>query len=99
MDVASIPFWSNFSEMACLGDFNVIRRILEMLGGSRLTPSMRVFDEFKRESELVDPALRNAFSFDQTCKKFPFSKGWIDSYTQMSGTKVSLKVCKKFFLD
>ena len=39
------------------GDFNVTRRILEKLGGSSLTPSMRDFDGFIRE--LIDPPLRN----------------------------------------
>lgn len=41
------------------GDFNVIRTS-EKLEGSKLTPSMRDFDEFIRESELSDPPLRNA---------------------------------------
>lgn len=31
------------------GDFNVIGRILEKMGGSRITPSIRCFDEFIRE--------------------------------------------------
>ena len=42
------------------GDFNVIRRSSEKLGGSRVTPSMRSFDEFITESELIDPPLNNA---------------------------------------
>ena len=41
------------------GDFNVIRTS-EKLKGSKLTPSMRDFDEFIRESELSNPPLRNA---------------------------------------
>ena len=41
-------------------DFNVIRRISEKLGDSRLTFNMRCFDEFIRESGLLDPPLRNA---------------------------------------
>ncbi|WKA03336.1 hypothetical protein VitviT2T_021451 [Vitis vinifera] len=42
------------------GDFNVIRRSSEKMGGSSLTPSMRDFDSFIRECELLDPPLRNA---------------------------------------
>ena len=42
------------------GVFNVIRRILKKLDGSRLTLSMRSFDEFIRESELIGPPFRNA---------------------------------------
>ena len=50
----SFPFW-------CVGgDFNVIRRSLEKLGGSSLTSSMKDFDGFIRECELLDPPLRNA---------------------------------------
>ena len=40
-------------------DFNVIRRISEKLGDSRLTFNMRCFDKFIRESGLLGPALRN----------------------------------------
>ena len=47
-------FWVELSDIAGLasprwcvgGDFNVIRRSLEKLGGSRLTPSMKDFDDF-----------------------------------------------------
>ncbi|RVW69157.1 hypothetical protein CK203_064455 [Vitis vinifera] len=42
------------------GDFNVIRRRSEKLGGSGVTSSMRDFDGFIRECELHDPPLRNA---------------------------------------
>ena len=42
------------------GDFNVIKRSLEKLGGSSLTSSMKDFDSFIRECELLDPPLRNA---------------------------------------
>ncbi|RVX05281.1 Transposon TX1 uncharacterized 149 kDa protein [Vitis vinifera] len=42
------------------GDFNVIRRSSEKMGGSSLTPSMRDFDSFISECELLDPPLRNA---------------------------------------
>ena len=42
------------------GDFNVIRRISEKMGDSRLTFNMRCFDEFIRESDLLDLPLRNA---------------------------------------
>ncbi|KAJ9709801.1 hypothetical protein PVL29_001319 [Vitis rotundifolia] len=50
----SYPLW-------CVGgDFNVIRRSSEKLGGSSLSPSMKDFDSFIRECELLDPPLRNA---------------------------------------
>ena len=47
-------FWVELSDIVGLasprwcvgGDFNVIRRSLEKLGGSRLTPSMKDFDDF-----------------------------------------------------
>ncbi|RVW38699.1 hypothetical protein CK203_077511 [Vitis vinifera] len=42
------------------GDFNVIRRISEKLGDSKLTFNMRCFHEFIRKSGLLDPPLRNA---------------------------------------
>ena len=49
----SFPLW-------CVDDdFNVIRRSSEKLGGSSLTSSMRDFDGFIRDYELVDPPLRN----------------------------------------
>ena len=45
----SFPLW-------CVdGDFNVIRSS-EKLGGSSLTSSMRDFDGFIRDCELVDPS-------------------------------------------
>ncbi|RVW40362.1 hypothetical protein CK203_092442 [Vitis vinifera] len=58
------------------GDFNVIRRISEKMGDSRLTINMRRFDEFIRESGLLDPPLRNAaftwsnMQVDPICKRF-----------------------------
>ncbi|RVX16773.1 LINE-1 retrotransposable element ORF2 protein [Vitis vinifera] len=58
------------------GDFNVIRRIFEKMGDSRLTVNMRCFDEFIRESGLLDPPLRNAaftwsnMQVDPICKRF-----------------------------
>ncbi|RVW97764.1 hypothetical protein CK203_027972 [Vitis vinifera] len=56
---ATRSFRFNFPEMCVGGDFNVIRTS-EKLEGSKLTPSMRDFDEFIRESELSNPPLRNA---------------------------------------
>ena len=67
------------------GDFNVIRRSAEKLGGSRLTLNMRYFDELIRELELFDPPLRNAsFTWsnmqdDPICKRldrFLFTVEW-----------------------
>ena len=50
----SFPLW-------CVGGyFNVIRRSSEKLGGSSLTSSMKDFDGFIRECELLDPPLQNA---------------------------------------
>ena len=43
-----------FLKWCVQGDFNVIKRISEKLEGSRLTPSMKDFDEFIRKSELID---------------------------------------------
>ena len=42
------------------GDFNVIRRSSEKLGGSSPTSSMKDFDGFIRECELFDPPLWSA---------------------------------------
>ena len=50
----SFPLW-------CVGGyFNVIRRSSEKLGDSSLTSSMKDFDGFIRECELLDPPLQNA---------------------------------------
>ena len=52
--VLSFPLW-------CVsGDFNVIRRSSEKLGGFSFTSSMRDFDGFIRDCELLDPSLWNA---------------------------------------
>ena len=48
------PLW----HVGC--DFNVITRSLENLRGSSLTSSMKDFDSFIRECELLDRLLRNA---------------------------------------
>ena len=61
-------FWLELQDLSSLtfpkwcvgGDFNVIRRISEKLGGSKLTSNMRDFDDLIRECELIDPPLRNA---------------------------------------
>ena len=89
----TFPMW-------CVGrDFNVIRRISEKLGASRLILNMRCFDEFIRESGLFDPLLESQLLLGQTCKMFLFAKGWIDFCFHMSGTIFSLKVFKWRFLD
>ncbi|RVX22528.1 Transposon TX1 uncharacterized 149 kDa protein [Vitis vinifera] len=66
------------------GDFNVIRRISEKMGDSRLTVNMRCFDEFIRESGLLDPPLRNAsftwsnIQVDPICKMLDrFENMWL----------------------
>ena len=61
-------FWVELLEIFCLsyplwcvgGDFNVLRRSSEKLGGSSFTSSMRDFDGFIRDCELIDLPLRNA---------------------------------------
>ncbi|RVW30590.1 hypothetical protein CK203_086057 [Vitis vinifera] len=67
------------------GDFNVIRRSSEKLGGSSLTSSMKDFDSFIRECELLDPPLRNtSFTWSNMqespeCKRldrFLYSNEW-----------------------
>ena len=57
-DIRYLWVWVNLPKVYW-GDFNVIRRALEKLGGSRLTSSMRDFDDLIREFELVE-LLRNA---------------------------------------
>ncbi|RVW90710.1 Transposon TX1 uncharacterized 149 kDa protein [Vitis vinifera] len=79
----TFPLW-------CVGgDFNVIREVQKKLGGSRLTSSMRDFDSFIRESELLDPPLRNAsFTWSNmqespVCKRldrFLYSNEWGSSF-------------------
>ncbi|RVW78875.1 LINE-1 retrotransposable element ORF2 protein [Vitis vinifera] len=73
------------------GDFNVIRRIFEKMGDSSLTVNMRRFDEFIRESGLLDPPLRNAaftwsnMQVDPICKRldrFLFSAEWDSFFSQ-----------------
>ena len=81
----TFPFW-------CVGgDFNVTRRILEKLGGSRLTPNMRDFDGFIRECELIDLLLRNAslswsnMQDSPICKRlgrFLYSNEWEQNFPQ-----------------
>ncbi|RVX21695.1 Transposon TX1 uncharacterized 149 kDa protein [Vitis vinifera] len=89
----SFPLW-------CIGgDFNVIRRSSEKLGGSSLTSSMKDFDDFIRECELLDPPLRNAPFTWSNMQESPVCKDWIVSFTQMSGSFPFLKAFKKFFLE
>ncbi|KAJ9691309.1 hypothetical protein PVL29_013479 [Vitis rotundifolia] len=81
----SFPLW-------CVGgDFNVIRRSSEKMGGSSLTSSMKDFDSFIRECELLDPPLRNAsFTWSNlqespVCKRldrFLFSNEWGQLFPQ-----------------
>ena len=73
------------------GDFNVIRRCSEKLGGARLTPSMKDLDDFIRENELIDPPLRIAsFTWSNmqehpVCKRldrFLYSNEWEQLFPQ-----------------
>ncbi|KAL6321948.1 hypothetical protein AAG906_035857 [Vitis piasezkii] len=94
------PFWPYLSFMVCGGDFNVIRRRSEKLGGSGFTSSMRDFDGFIREWELHDPPLRNASFTWSNMQESPVSLLVVISFSiQMSGSFPSLKAFKKFYLD
>ena len=79
MGGASRPLGLTFPRSCVGGDFNVIRRRLEKLWGSRVTPSIRCFDEFTRESELIDPPLIMPLLLGQICKLSLFVKGLTDS--------------------
>ena len=92
-------FWVELLDIFCLsfplwcvgGDFNVIRRSSEKLGDSSLTSSMRDFDDFIRDYELLDPPLRNApFTWSNmqespVCKRldqFLYSNEWEHFFPQ-----------------
>ena len=76
----------------CVGsDCNVIRIRSEKLGGSRLTPSMKDFDDFIRDCELIDSPLRNTpftssnMQEHPVCKRldrFMYSNEWEQLFTQ-----------------
>jgi len=77
----------------CLGgDFNVIRLASEKLNGSRVTFSMRSFDDFIRQCNLRDPLLCNAsFTWSNMQERlvytridhFLFSFDWEDHFPQL----------------
>ena len=86
-------FWLELQDLSSLtflkwcvgGNFNVIRRISDKLGSSKETPSMRDFDDFMRECELINLPPRNAsFTWSNlqenpVCKRldrFLFSSEW-----------------------
>ena len=81
----SYPLW-------CVGgDFNVIRRSSEKLGGFRLTSSKKDFDGFIRECELLDLPLRNTpftrsnMQESPVCKRldqFLYSNEWEHFFPQ-----------------
>ncbi|RVW16207.1 Transposon TX1 uncharacterized 149 kDa protein [Vitis vinifera] len=92
-------FWVELSDIFGLsspcwwvgGDFNVIRRSSEKLGGSSLTPSMKDFDDFIRDCELIDSPLRSApFTWSNlqehpVCKRldrFLYSNEWEQLFPQ-----------------
>ncbi|RVX10571.1 putative ribonuclease H protein [Vitis vinifera] len=92
-------FWVKLSDIVGLasprwcvgGDFNVIRRSLEKLGGSRLTPSMKDFDDFISDCELIDLPLRSAsftwsnMQVNPVCKRldrFLYSNEWEQAFPQ-----------------
>ena len=92
-------FWVELSDIVGLsysrwcvgGDFNVIRRSSEKLGGSRLTPSMKNFDDFIRDCELIYSPLRSAsytwsnMQDNPVCKRldrFLYSNEWEQLFPQ-----------------
>ncbi|KAM2601691.1 hypothetical protein FF1_039826 [Malus domestica] len=71
------------------GDFNVVRFENEKSNGGRPTASMRIFNQFIQDSELIDPDLLNAqftwsnFQEETVCRRldtFLFSGGWEESF-------------------
>ena len=81
------------------GDFNVIRRRSEKLGGSGFTSSMRDFDGFIRGCELHDPPLQNAFFTWSNMQESPVCKR-LDWFLYSNEWELSFpKAFKKFFLD
>ncbi|RVW15380.1 hypothetical protein CK203_082622 [Vitis vinifera] len=73
------------------GNFNIIRRSSEKLGGSSLTPSMKDFDDFIRECELIDsPLWSTPFTWSNmqeslVCKRldrFLYSNEWEQLFPQ-----------------
>ena len=81
------------------GDFNVIRRPVEKLGGSRLTLNMRCFDELIRELELFDPPLRNAYFTWSNMQHVLICKRLDRFYSHSSGIIYSLIVPKRLYQD
>lgn len=86
--------------MVCSWGLQCNKEDLERLGVSRLTLNMRCFDEFIRESELIDHSLRNAaFTWSNMQKAPIFARAWKDFCSQMSEIIFSLKVSKECSLD
>ena len=56
------------------GDFNVVRRISKKLGGSSLTSSMRDFDGFIKDCELLDSSLQDVPFTWSNMQKSPVCK-------------------------
>ena len=67
------------------------------MGGLRLTPCMRDFDAFIKESELI-PHLEMLCLLSPIYKNPLSVRGWIDSYFQMIDCKTFHKVSKKHYL-
>lgn len=86
--------------MVCKRGLQCNKEDLERLDVSRLTLNMRCFDGFIRESELIDPSLRNvAFTWSNMQKAPIFAKTWKDFCSQMSEIIFSLQVSKERSLD
>ena len=74
--VELLDIFGLFFSLWCVdGDFNVIRRSSEKLGGSSLTSSMKDFDGFIRECKLFNPPLRNApFTWSNIQESFVYKR-------------------------
>ena len=100
-------FWAELSDIVGLssprwcvgGDFNVIRRNLEKLGGSRLTPSMKEFDDFIRDCELIDSPLRSTSFTWSNMQEHPVYKRLDRFLYSNEWEQVFLKVFKEYFQD
>ena len=81
------------------GDFNVIRRSSEKLGGASLTPSMKDLDNFIRENKLIDPPLKRASFTWSNMQEHPICKRLDRFLYSNEWEQVFLKVFKEYFQD
>ena len=93
------PFGLTFPSWCVGGDFNVIRRRSEKLGGSGFTSSMRDLMVLLENANYMIPHYGMPLLLGQTCKSHRCVRNWISFSIQMSGSFPSFKAFKKFFLD